>query len=240
VNNAIVVIPAYNEAATLRAVVEGALAAVAGVVVVDDGSRDGTADSVRDLPVALRRNEGNQGKAASLWRGMQQALDMGADAVITLDADGQHDPRDIPRLLEASRAHPRHIVIGARLRDPASIPRARYLANRFANFWLSWASGQRLEDSQSGFRIYPASLLAQLSLRHDVTRGFVFESEVLIEAAWRGYPALAVPIAAIYRPGARPSHFRAGRDVWRITRMVAWRLLSRGLYLQGLYRAYFA
>jgi glycosyltransferase involved in cell wall biosynthesis len=233
-----IVIPAYNEAATLRDLAARALKMSRYVIVVDDGSTDDTAKVVQDLPVVLLRNGENQGKAASLWRGMQHALQLGAEAVVTLDGDGQHAPEDIPRLIEASRGHARHIIIGARLKDAAAIPRIRYIAHRIANFWISWACGQRLEDSQSGFRLYPASLLRLLSLNHDKAHGFVFESEVLIEAARRGYPSLPVEIPAVYRPGARPSHYRQ-RDSWRITRMVAWRLLSRGFYLPGLYRAFF-
>ena len=133
-----VVIPAYNEAATLRSVAQRALAFSSCVIIVDDGSTDDSAARVDDLPVVLLRNAVNQGKAASLWQGMQHALHLGADAIITLDADGQHAPEDIPALIGAGRSHPRHIIIGARLRDPASIPASRYIANRIANFWISW------------------------------------------------------------------------------------------------------
>ena len=233
-----IVIPAYNEAATLRDLALRALKVSECVIVVDDGSTDATAKVVQDLPVVLLRHEQNQGKAASLWRGMQHALQLGATAVVTLDGDGQHAPEDVPRLIEAARGHPRHIIIGARLKDASVIPRSRYIANRIANFWISWACGQRVEDSQSGFRLYPAALLAVLSLRHDKHHGFVFESEVLIEAARLGYASLPVEIPAVYRPGARASHYRHC-DSWHITRMVAWRLISRGFYLPGLYRAYF-
>lgn len=233
-----IVIPAYNEAVTLRDLAVRVLKISDCVIVVDDGSTDDTAKVVQDLPVVLLRNGENQGKAASLWRGMQRALQLGAEAVVTLDGDGQHAPEDIPRLIEAGRGHPRHIIIGARLKDASVIPRIRYIANRIANFWISWACGQRVVDSQSGFRLYPATLLGVLSLRHDKRRGFVFESEVLIEAARLGYASLPVEIPAVYRPDARASHYRQC-DSWRITRMVAWRLLSRGFYLPGLYRAFF-
>lgn len=232
-----VVIPAYNEAATLRDVVERTLKIVATVIVVDDGSVDATASVVRDLPIVLLHNDSNQGKAASLWRGIRHALQIGVHAVITLDGDGQHAPEDIPRLIEASHAHPRHIIIGARLGDPSSIPRIRYIANRVATFWISWACGQRLQDSQSGFRLYPTSLLTGLCIRHDRSRGFVFESEVLIKAAACGYRSMAVPISAVYKADARPSHFRH-MDSWRIAGMIFWNLLSRGFYLPGLYRCF--
>ncbi|HEV8106332.1 MAG TPA: glycosyltransferase family 2 protein, partial [Burkholderiales bacterium] len=156
------VIPAYNEVATIRNVAERTLAQLPEVIVVDDGSTDGTADTLAGLPVTLVRNPRNLGKAASLWRGISLAIAEGAEAVVTLDADGQHRPEDIPRLLEAHRADPRALVIGARLHEGDRIPAERYYANRFANFWISWAAGQRVEDSQSGFRIYPAPLLRAL------------------------------------------------------------------------------
>ena len=231
------VIPAYNEVATIGDVAERTLALLRSVIVVDDGSTDGTAAALASLPVTLVRNPRNLGKAASLWRGIALALAEGVDAVVTLDADGQHRPEDIPRLLEAHRRDPAALVIGARLHDNSGIPSERYYANRFANFWIAWAAGQRMKDSQSGFRAYPASLLRALPARMGRAAGFVFESEVLIEAGRRGTRLEWVPIPAIYEARGRPSHFRPIVDVALITRMVAWKLLSRGFYLPGLIRS---
>jgi len=231
------VIPAYNEVATIGDVAERTLALLRSVIVVDDGSTDGTAAALASLPVTLVRNPRNLGKAASLWRGIALALAEGVDAVVTLDADGQHRPEDIPRLLEAHRRDPAALVIGARLHDNSGIPSERYYANRFANFWIAWAAGQRMKDSQSGFRAYPASLLRALPARMGRAAGFVFESEVLIEAGRRGTRLEWVPIPAIYEARGRPSHFRPIVDVALITRMVAWKLLSRGFYLRGLLRS---
>lgn len=232
-----VVIPAYNEAATIHGLAERALAQVGQVIVVDDGSHDGTASAVRDLPVTLLVNEANQGKGGALWRGLRQALTLGVTGIVTLDADGQHDPEDIPRLIAAFERHPDCIIIGARRSDRANTPRARYIANRIANFWISWACGQPLVDSQSGFRLYPAELLRGLAIRHGRKRGFVFESELLIEAARRGYRSVAVSIPAVYHSAGRASHYRH-IDTWYITRMVAGKLLARGLDQVGLYRAF--
>jgi glycosyltransferase involved in cell wall biosynthesis len=232
-----VVIPAYNEAATIRSVAERTLAQAARVIVVDDGSVDGTVAALDGLQVTLIRNPRNLGKAASLWRGMSLALAENASAVVTLDGDGQHRPEDIPRLLQAHHASPEALVVGARLHQGGNIPADRYLANRFANFWVAWAAGQRVEDSQSGFRIYPASLLRALPARLGSAAGFVFESEVLIEAGRRGVRLAWVPVPAIYEPRGRRSHFRPVTDIVLITRMVAWKLLSRGLYLRGLLRS---
>jgi len=238
VNEIAVVIPAYNEAGTIREVAQRALAYCQRVIIVDDGSRDGTADAVADLPVVLLRNNVNSGKAASLWRGMQHAIARGAVSVITLDADGQHRPEDIPRFLEMAAKHPDQIIIGSRLADRHVIPTRRYYANKVANFWISWAAGYYLKDSQSGFRLYPASLLKDRKLRVSTTHGFVFESEILIESARHGVYGVTLPISAIYQPGSRPSHFRPVLDIVRITRMVAWRLISRGLYPWGLFNAF--
>ncbi|MGH8682930.1 MAG: glycosyltransferase family 2 protein [Burkholderiales bacterium] len=234
-----VVIPAYNESATIADVAARAARQVELVVVVDDGSTDGTAAALAGLPVTLLRNDRNLGKGASLWRGMQHALGLGLGVagVVTLDGDGQHAPEEIPRLLAEARAHPGEIVVGARTFGRDAAPRARYLANRFADFWIGWAAGQPLADSQSGFRVYPAALLRQVEVKHGPARGFVFESELLIVAARHGFGSRAVPISALYPKAARPSHFRPVLDIVRITRMVAWKLVSGGMHPTGLRRA---
>ncbi len=233
-----VVIPAYNESATIRDVARRTFGQCDNVIVVDDGSTDGTADCLADLNVRLIRHESNRRKAAALWNGMRAALDAGADAVITLDGDGQHRPEDIPVLVRAVEKHAGSIVIGSRLHQEDEVPKARWRANRVANFWISWAAGYPIQDSQSGFRLYPAALLQELNLGTGVRRGFVFESEILIEAANRGVRSVAVEIPAIYSDGLRPSHFRPVADITSITLMVGGRLIRRGLFLPGLYRSF--
>jgi glycosyltransferase involved in cell wall biosynthesis len=233
-----VVIPAYNEARTIRDVAARTLEQASLVIVVDDGSADGTVAALEGLPAVLLRNDGNRGKAASLRAGADEAIKRGATAVLTLDGDGQHCPEDIPLLAAAYAAAPGRIVIGSRLHKREEIPPARYWANRFANFWISWAAGYAIADSQSGFRIYPVALFSQARVNYDEAHSFVFESEILIEAARLGVRANCVPISVIYSIRARPSHFRPVVDIARIVRMVAWRLLARGLYLQGLVRSF--
>jgi hypothetical protein len=131
------------------------------------------------------------------------------------------------------------VIIGARRRDQRRAALRRYIANCVADFWISWAAGDPFEDSQSGFRVYPASLLSRVKIKHGKARSFVFESEVLIEATRLGYRSRSVSIEGLRHPGARPSYFRPVLDVARITRMVGWKLISRGMHPIGLYRALF-
>ena len=233
----VIVIPAFNEGATIRSLVERCLHYRLPVIVVDDGSSDNTVAELQELPVTLMRNPQNSGKAATLWCGIKHALQEEAEQVITLDGDGQHSPEDIPALLETASQHPRSIIIAARLKDNDQAPRARLAANRFADFWISWAAGQWIHDTQSGYRLYPSSLLAQLKPDLSRKHGFVFESKVLIDAARQGYPAHVTPISSSYHANARASHFRPVADITRIVIMVAWSLFSRGMYLPGLWRA---
>jgi glycosyltransferase involved in cell wall biosynthesis len=228
------VIPAYNEASTLRMVVSGVLAEIDLVIVVDDGSIDGTSDTVCDLSVKLIRHEKNMGKSRSLADGFRAALASGAEIVVTLDGDGQHRPQDIPVLLAESERYPASLIIGSRLHEKTNIPPARYRANRFANFWMAWAAGYPISDSQSGFRVYPAFLLTELLPLIEKRPGFVLESEILILAGWRNIHGRPVPIPAIYAATGRPSHFRPVRDIALITLMVARHLLRRGLHGRGL------
>ena len=251
--NCTVVIAAYNEAVTIRDVVRRTLAQMSAVraalpagmsllsnpsvIVVDDGSTDGTVQALTGLPVTVLRNATNEGKAMSIWRGAQRALADGAGAVITLDGDAQHSPEDIPRLLHAAATRPGAIVIGARLHARERIPLVRYGANRFANFWIAWAAGQPIADSQSGFRLYPATVFRDLYVGHERRSSFVFESEVLIEASKQGFAIVSVPVSVTYANAPRASHFRPVADFWRISTMVAGRLLRDGMNLPGLVRS---
>jgi len=238
---AVVVIPAYQEAATLRGVVARTLVHCRDVVVVDDGSTDGTARTVADLPITLLTHARNEGKAQSLWDGFEAALGHGADVIFTLDADGQHTPDDIPRLGAVAQRHQHSIVLGARLRQRSAAPLLRRAANALADFGVSWAGGQAVIDSQSGQRAYPAALLRALidegALAHGPRAGFTLESALLVAAARRGWRIIAVPIDSVYARDARPSHFRPLLDTVRISGMLLRHLAANGLALRGLWRA---
>lgn len=230
-----VVIPAYNEAATIEDLVRRTYPICENIIIVDDGSSDKTAEIIADLPVRVIRNARNLGKGASLMAGMREALAHGAGAVISMDGDGQHAPESIPDLVERANTAPRCIVAGSRLHDPAAIPAARYQANTIANFWISWASAHWIEDSQCGLRLYPSEVLDLICAKPRRHQGFVFESEVLIDAAAAGYRCVCVPIPALYETqNRRPSHFRPVRDIAAIVVMVAGKLFARGMYPKGL------
>lgn len=232
-----VVIPAYNETTTIAAIVRRARRQVDWVLVVDDGSSDDTAAQAEAAGAAVVRQPSNQGKGASLWRGMQTALAQGAEAIITLDADGQHQPEDMPKLLEACQRWPGRPIIAARLECRQAAPRLRRFANGMADFWVSWAAGCPIPDTQSGFRLYPAEFLRQATGPERERCGFAFESDLLIQAGrQRRYPGV-IAIETVYHAQGRPSHYRPWRDTLRIVDLVAWSLLRRGLYPLGLLRS---
>ena len=232
-DNIAVVIPALNEALRIRDVVEGALANCERVIVVDDGSDDGTSDAISDLPVTVLRHATRMGKGAGLRDGFAEALRQGALAVVTMDGDGQHHADDIPRLLAAANRHPGFIAIGARLRKRANQPAYRRLANEFGDWGIAWGTGYQVADSQSGQRLYPANVCA-LAGTGIPGEDFVFEAQILMSAAQElGTRCVSVPIEARYNqihgaPDFRPSHFRPLRDLWRITSHIVMQCLRRG------------
>lgn len=234
VGNCAAVIPAFNEASTIADLVRRVRTQLPSVIVVDDGSTDTTAAELATLDVQLVSHTCNRGKGASLLDGLATARNAGFEAAVTLDADGQHRPSDIALLLH--HAGPHRLVIGNRMAETARMPCSRRVGNRIASFFISWAAGARITDSQSGFRVYPMALLNTLEMpqrRH----GFVFESEILIEASRHGFEIVEVSIPAIYaqRP-ARRSYYRPIIDTAAITCMVTGKILARGLDLAGLLR----
>jgi glycosyltransferase involved in cell wall biosynthesis len=228
-----VVIPALNEALRIREVVEGALRHCPHVILVDDGSDDGTAEAVADLPVTVLRHPSRMGKGAGLRDGFAEALRQGHAAVLTMDGDGQHSAEDIPRLLAAGNRYPGWIVIGARLRKRANQPLYRRLANEFGDWGIAFGTGYQVADSQSGQRLYPAEV-CRLACAGIPGEDFVFEAQVVMSAAQElGTRCVSVPIEARYSlvhgaPQFRPSHFRPLRDLWRITSHIVMQCVRRG------------
>jgi glycosyltransferase involved in cell wall biosynthesis len=230
-----ILIPAHDEAGTIRAVVEGALAHGARVTVIDDGSRDGTADRLAGLPVEIVRHEENRGKGWRLAEGIDRAVAEGAEGVLTLDADGQHDPDDIPAFLAAAERWPGRLVVGDRFADLTAMPAWRRASISFGDFFISWGAGRRIRDAQCGMRLYPATLWRGISVPARERRYFVFETVVLMRAAEAGFDFARVPIKARYAGFVqRPSHFRPVVDAVRIVGAVTRFLLHAGLKPRGL------
>jgi len=207
-------IPAYEEGPRIGTVVEAA-ARHLPVVVVDDGSIDDTADRARAAGAKVIRQVPNAGKGAALRTGFRHALDAGAAAVVTLDADGQHDPADIPAFLERFAARRAELIIGQR--DLASMPLLRRLANSVGGAALTVALGRSVPDNQSGYRLIGCTLMRAL-LESD-EQGFEFEVEMIARCLALGLPIDSVPIRTIY--AGEPSHIRPWRhftEFVRITR----------------------
>lgn len=237
-----VVIPAFNEARTIRGVVSAVLAEpVDALIVVDDGSIDDTASQISDLGLSPRlellQHQVNLGKGFALAAGLHRALELGAQQIITFDADGQHHAGDIPRMQAQASQAPQSIIIAARAKGRGRAPALRRFANETADFWISWACGRRIADTQSGFRLYPAAILARLRTRPRDNQGFAYETELLIDAVEAGAGIRAVPIETLYHDDSRPSHYRPWSDTWSIIRLVGGRLLRGGMYPTRLLRA---
>lgn len=221
-----VLIPCLNEEAAIRDVLESVLALGAPVIVVDDGSDDGTADIVATLPVTLLRHSRRHGKGEALRGGFREALRQGCEAVLTMDGDGQHLAQDIPRIVAAAACYRGHIVIGARLLDKAQQPTGRRRANAVADWGISWACAQPVADTQSGQRWYPRSALDLVDLPAE---NFVFEAAILIAASReKKLGVVSVPIASRYHGAFRPSHLNPVRDVTRITLYTIGRVFHYG------------
>jgi glycosyltransferase involved in cell wall biosynthesis len=210
----IAIIPAYQAEGTI-----GAVAREAGrhlpVLVVDDGSTDGTADAARAAGVDVLRQVPNQGKGAALRRGFERALGAGARAVVTLDADGQHDPACIPDFLAAWRSSGAALIIGRR--DFSRMPPSRRLANMLGTMVFSWAVGRHIADNQSGYRLIAQPLLPRLPDSQEA--GFEFEVEMITLAIRAGLAIEWVPIPTIYDD--QGSHIRPVQHVTHFLR-VAW------------------
>ena len=211
----LVVIPVYNHAKTLRGVVEGALAQGFDVLVLDDGSTDGSLDSVADLPVRRHRLPVNLGKGGAILAGARIAQSSGYQAILTIDADGQHDPADARLLLEAAACSWPCIVIGARRMETLNVPRSSLFGRDFSNFWVRLECGQTLPDTQSGYRLYPVEFLESSRF---LSRRYTFEIEVLVRGSWAGLAVLSTPVSVYYPPGdERISHFHKFKDNLRLS-----------------------
>ena len=206
----VALVPAYQASATVGAVVRGIQEHVSRVVVVDDGSSDATGAEAARAGAEVVRLAVNGGKGTAIRTGLERVLGSDATHVAFVDADGQHDPADLPRLLAAARAGD-DFVIGSRMADPDAIPAYRYRTNEIGSRILSRMTGLEVEDAQSGYRVVSAGVLRRLSL---AARGYIIETEILLKSARWVKRFCPVPVRAIY---GGPSHYRPFRDTWVIS-----------------------
>ncbi len=210
-----VIIPAFNEAETIPHLIEHLLPLVNEVVVVDDGSTDSTAEEAKTRGARVLRHPMRMGKGAALRTGFQYALKEDFHAVITMDGDGQHDWREVPKFIQAARKGEGGIIIGNRMGDVHNMPLVRLWTNRVTSWIISRLSHQRIEDSQSGYRLIRMGVLRNVKL---VTSNFDTESEILIEASRKGYRIRSIPIKTIYLDES--SKIKPLLDTLRFTKLV--------------------
>lgn len=233
-----VLIPAHNEVLTVRKIVDETIPLVDRVIVIDDGSTDGTAESLATSGAHVVRHAENLGKGPRLVEGLKLGYSKGADIVITLDADQQHDPADIPRFLQTYQEHPNSIILGDRSAAMEHMPKSRRRGIKFGNFFIGWACGRRIKDAQCGMRLYPAHMWDRINIPVKSTQGFKFETAVLMYAAEADVAFEYVPIDARYEGYVlRPSHFDPIPDFLRLFGLVTVFLVSRRFQLKGLLRS---
>lgn len=210
-----ILIPTYNNEKTLKRVIDGVLDYTESIIVVNDGSTDSTAKILDQYPqITILSLPENKGKGNGLKIGFRKAKELGYHYAITIDSDGQHYPDDIPVFIEALLQEKHDILlIGNRNMSQDGIPKKSSFGNRFSNFWFWFETGIKLEDTQSGFRLYP---LLKIPKKY-FTPKFEFEIEIIVRTAWRHIPVKNVPIKVLYDPAERVSHFRPFKDFTRIS-----------------------
>lgn len=204
------IIPAFNEAGTIGAVVAGVRGALARVVVVDDGSTDSTAQAARNAGAEVVPHAVNRGKGLAVRTGLDRVLAGDFTHVLLLDGDMQHRPEEAPRLIDAAVSSRADVVIGARIFDRSEMPASRYHANRIGSRVLSWFVGIPIEDTQCGFRVFRTDALRPLALN---ATGYEIETEMLVKVRRRGGLVVSVPVTAVY--SGHRSKLRPVRDTTR-------------------------
>jgi glycosyltransferase involved in cell wall biosynthesis len=209
-----VVVPTYNNSKTLHRVIDSILDYTSNIIIVNDGSTDETFQLLAKYPQLTQIHfPKNLGKGMALRSGFAKAIELGFDYAITIDSDGQHFATDIPSFVAAITANGSALIIGSRNMTQENVPKKSSFGNKFSNFWFWVETGIRLEDTQSGYRIYPLKLLPGKFF----TRKFEFEIEVIVRTAWKGITVKNVPIRILYDPAERVSHFRPFTDFTRIS-----------------------
>jgi glycosyltransferase involved in cell wall biosynthesis len=227
---ACVLIPTYNNSASLPSVINDVLQYTDQIIVVNDGSTDNTAALLQNFPcLQIITQPVNKGKGFALRTGFDYAYKRGYQYAISIDSDGQHFAKDLYKFLDKLEEASNAIIIGARNMDQGTVPGKSSFGNRFSNFWFKIETGMVMPDTQSGYRLYPLKPLQKI---HFFTRRFEFEIEVLVRAAWKGIGIVSVPVTVYYAPKeTRVSHFRPVRDFTRISILNTFLVLVTLLYI---------
>ncbi len=210
-----ILIPTYNNEKTLKRVIDGVLDYTENIIVVNDGSTDSTSEILKNYhQITVIHLPKNKGKGNGLKTGFGEAKKLGFDYAISIDSDGQHYPDDIPVFVEGLLAENEDVLlIGNRNMSQDGIPKKSSFGNRFSNFWFWFETGIKLQDTQSGFRLYPLHKIPKKYF----TPKFEFEIEIIVRTAWRHVSVKNVPIKVLYDPAERVSHFRPFKDFTRIS-----------------------
>lgn len=224
-------VPLYDNASTVKDVVQGCLEHVDHVIVVDDGSTDGGPDRVRDLDGVILVSLGhNHGKGEALRRGLEEAHEQHFTHAIAIDADGQHAPRYIPRFISASRRNPGAIITGMRRLEKAGAPGLSHFGRSFSNFWYAVETFRHIGDAQCGYRVYPVERTLALRTR---TSRYTIEHETIVLASWSGMDVRSDVLMDVHYGDDVVSHFDAFHDNVRYSFLNAFYTLSR---FSGAYR----
>jgi glycosyltransferase involved in cell wall biosynthesis len=226
-----VIIPTYNNAQTLGAVITEVAAYTHNIIVVNDGSVDETGNILSAFSfIQVISYKKNIGKGWALRQGLKKATELGYLYAITIDSDGQHFAKDLPCFLSKLETQKNAIIIGARNMDQDSVPGKSSFGHKFSNFWFKVETGIHAPDTQSGYRLYPLQPLNKMKF---FTRKYEFEIEVLVRAAWRGVKIASVPVSVYYAPKeTRVSHFRPFKDFTRISILNTVLVLITFLYIK--------
>lgn len=214
--NFCIVIPTYNNDKTLRDVIVRCLTETKNIIVVNDGSTDGTKDIIDSFPDIHKIHfDKNSGKGKALSKGFEYAIQQNFDYALSIDSDGQHYPEDTVHFLEAVARSPESIIIGARNLKESGQPDKNSFANKLSNFWFKIETGMELADTQSGFRLYPLKKIRDLKIN---TRHYDYELEILVKSYWNRVQIESVPVRVYYPPDSeRVTHFKPVKDFLRIS-----------------------
>jgi len=220
-NKFCVIIPSYNNATKIEAVINEVLLQTNNVIVINDGATDNTAQLLAHYKnIKVISYPQNKGKGYAVKKGFKKAIELGYEYAITIDSDGQHCAEDISKFINACFTNQNAIIIGNRSIIKGKISRKSSFANNLSNFWFLVITGIKLDDTQSGFRLYPIKKMQHILT---LTRRYEFEIEIMVKASWQNIPIESIPISVIYPPeNERISHFRPVVDFIRIGLLNSW------------------